>query len=96
MKIENMKLSVNELLLIRQWLSIWEGVMTIESKFIHQATDAKKAVDKLLWRELISNETPWGICEETVLPVVSFSDDNFEETIKTILGKEEVDGVQTK
>jgi len=93
MKIEDMRLSINELLLIRQWLSIWEGSMVVESKFIHMAGDSRKAVDKLLWKELISNETPWGSYEEKV---VSFSDDNFEETVKTILGKEEANGVQTK
>ena len=91
MKIEDGKLSINELLLVRQWLSMWESSMVIESKFIHQATAAKKTVDRLLWSELISKETPWG-----TTTVASFSDDNFEQTVKTILGKEEVNEESSK
>jgi hypothetical protein len=87
MKIENLKLSISELLLVRQWLCAWESAMNIDGKFIHQTLEARKHIDKLLWGEIISSDTPWGKVQE-----LSFSDDDFENTIKTILSGEKKNG----
>ncbi len=83
MKIENLKLSISELLAVRQWLCLWENAMSVDAKFIRQTLDARQHIDKLLWGEIISPDTPWG-----KIPEIVFSDNDFENTLKTLLGED--------
>ncbi len=80
MKLQDKTLSVKELVALRQWFAMWESSMRLDMKYVQQAREALIYIDKALWSELVSNETPWG----TVGVVVK--DEKFEETIQELFG----------
>jgi hypothetical protein len=84
MKLEGNKFSLNELLALRQWFAMWESSMLLKMEFVNQAREAITFIDKTLWSNLVSNKTPWGTVAET-----EFKDENFEETVQSLFGKNE-------
>jgi hypothetical protein len=56
--------SMLELLLIRQWLTLFSNTTNIESKYIRQALKKIIDVDKKIWSEIISKDTPWNDTNE--------------------------------
>lgn len=82
MRLQDKVFSMQELLMMRQWLSMWESSMKLDMKFVQQAREALIYVDKTIWSNLISNETPWGVNTMWV-------DEKFEETVKELFGDPE-------
>lgn len=77
---QDKKFSLNELLALRQWFSMWQTSMSMKLEFVNKARDAVTYIDKILWSDLISNDTPWG----TV--ITEIKDEHFEETIQELFG----------
>jgi hypothetical protein len=55
--------SILELLLIRQWLALFSNATHIKVEHVRKAAEKIIDVDKKLWSELISKDTPWGADE---------------------------------
>lgn len=82
MKLHDKTFSVKELLALRQWFSMWESSMSLKMEYVSQAREAVIFIDKTLWSNLVSNDTPWGKVLET-----EFKDENFEETVQELFGE---------
>lgn len=74
------RLSVADLLAVRQWLQGWTNSTTIEVGYVRMAADSIVEVDRELWTRLISNNTPWGTAES----LIRFEDANFEKTLESL------------
>lgn len=74
------RLSVADLLAVRQWLQVWINSTTIQVEHVRMASSSVVEVDRELWARLISGNTPWGVLESTVC----FEDSDFEKTLESL------------
>jgi len=82
------KLTLQELLLARQWLVFYTNVTNIEKNYSNDAVQALLDVDKQIWGKLISTSTPWGEVKSKE-DNLEFFDEDFDDTVKELFKEEE-------
>lgn len=76
------KMSISDLLALRDWLVMWGTSTAIEGKYIRQAIVVKEKIDKEIWSLVVSEDTPWGSTSK------EFTDDDFDNTLKKLFNNE--------